>query len=77
MHKASEGDGIPIELFQIPKDAAALNMPANLENSALATGLKKVSFCSNPKEGQCESPFSLQSYRTHPPLNLRTALYRM
>ena len=28
-------------------------MPANLENSALATGLKKVSFCSNPKEGQC------------------------
>ena len=28
----------------------ALNMPANLENSAMATGLKKVSFHSNPKK---------------------------
>ena len=27
---------------------AALNMPANLENSAVATGLQKVSFPSNP-----------------------------
>ena len=27
-----------------------LNMPANLENSAVATGLEKVSFHSNPKE---------------------------
>ena len=53
-NKASEGDGIPIELFQIPKDAAALNMPANLENSAVATGLEKVSFHSNPKESQCQ-----------------------
>ena len=30
--------------------SAALNMPAHLENSAVATGLKKVSFHSNPKE---------------------------
>ena len=30
-------------------------MPANLENSAMATGLQKVSFHSNPKEGQCQS----------------------
>ena len=29
-------------------------MPANLENSAVATGLEKVSFHSNPKEGQCK-----------------------
>ena len=29
---------------------AALNMPTNLENSAMATGLKKVSFHSNPEE---------------------------
>ena len=28
-------------------------MPANLENSAVATGLEKVSFHSNPKEEQC------------------------
>ena len=27
-------------------------MPANLENLAVATGLEKVSFHSNPKEGQ-------------------------
>ena len=29
---------------------AALNMPANLETSAVATGLEKVNFHSNPKE---------------------------
>ena len=39
MNKASGGDGIPVELFQILKDDATLNMPANLENSAVATGL--------------------------------------
>ena len=31
-------------------ESAALNLPANLENSAVATGLEKVSFHSNPKE---------------------------
>ena len=30
-------------------------MPANLENSAAATELEKVSFHSNPKERQCQS----------------------
>ena len=29
-------------------------MPANLENSAVATGLEKVSLHSNPKERQCQ-----------------------
>ena len=29
-------------------------MPANLENSAVATGLEKVSFHSSPKESQCQ-----------------------
>ena len=29
-------------------------MPTNLENSAVATGLEKVSFHSNPKERQCQ-----------------------
>ena len=41
MNKASRGDGIPVELFQILKDDAVkvlqFNMPANLENSAVAT----------------------------------------
>ena len=30
-------------------------MPANLENSAVATGLEKVSFHSNPIERQCSN----------------------
>ena len=34
-------------------------MPANLENSAVATGLEKVSFHSNPKEGQCQRMLKL------------------
>ena len=52
MNKASGGDGIPVELFQILEDDSVkvLNMPANLENSAVATGLEKVSFHSNLKE---------------------------
>ena len=62
-NKASGSDGIPAELFQILKDdavkSAALNMPANLENSAVATGLEKVSFHSNPKERQCQRMFKL------------------
>ena len=32
-------------------------MPANLGNSAVATGLEKVSFHSNPKERQCQRMF--------------------
>ena len=36
------------------KDDAELNMPENLENSAVVTGLEKVSFHSNPKERQCQ-----------------------
>ena len=61
MNKASGGDGIPTELFQILNDDAvnALNMPENLENSAVVTGLEKVSFHSNPKEGQCQRMFKL------------------
>ena len=34
-NKTRGGGGIPLELFQILKDVA-LNMPANLENSAVA-----------------------------------------
>ena len=61
-NKASGGDGIPAELFQILKDdaeSAALNMPANLENSAVATGLEKGNFHSNPKERQCQRMLKL------------------
>ena len=34
-------------------------MPANLENSAVATGLERVSFHSNPKERQCQRMLKL------------------
>jgi len=34
-------------------------MQANLENSAVATGLEKVSFHSNPEEEQCQRMFKL------------------
>ena len=60
-NKASGGDGIPVELFKILKNDAAttLNMPANLENTVVATGLEKISFHSNPKERQCQRMLKL------------------
>ena len=38
-------------------------MPANLETSAVATGLGKVSFHSNPKERQCQRMLKLLQAR--------------
>ena len=35
-------------------------MPGNLENSAVASGLEKVNFHSNLKEGQCQKLFKQQ-----------------
>ena len=43
----------------------ALNMQANLESSAVATGLEKVSFHSNPKERQCQRMLKLPHNCTH------------
>ena len=67
--KSSGSDGIPVELFQILKDDAVkvlhFNMPANLENSAVATGLEKVNFYSNPKERQCQRMLKLPHNCTH------------
>ena len=69
MKKASEGDGISVELFQILKDAAVKVLhsiiPANLENSAVATGLENISFPSNPKERQCQRMLKLLHNCTH------------
>ena len=68
-NKTSRGDGIPVELFQILRDegheSAALNMSANLESSAVATGLEKVNFHSNPKERQCQRILKLPQNCTH------------
>ena len=54
-NKARGGDGILLELFQILIDDAleVLHSIKNLENSAVATGLEKVSFHSSTKERQC------------------------
>ena len=62
LNKTKGGDGIPAEIFQILKDLllnAALNMIANLENSAVATGLEKSVFIPVPKKGQCQRIFKL------------------
>ena len=61
---ASRDDGIPPELFQILKDDA-VKVPVNLENSAVATGLEKVSFHSNPNERQCQRMLKLPYNSTH------------
>ena len=57
-NKASGGDGIPFELFQVQKDdavkCAALNMPANLENSAVAQNCKRSVFIPIPKKGNAK-----------------------
>ena len=69
MNKASGGDGIPVELFQILKDDGVKmlhsNMPANLENSTVAIRLQKVSFHSNHKERKCQNMLKLLHSCTH------------
>ena len=65
-NKANGGDKIPAELFQILKDDAVKVLhSANLENSAVATGLKKISIHSNPKERKCQSMLKLLHNCTH------------
>ena len=62
-NKANEGDGIPAELFQILKDGAVKVLDSVCQqiqkNSEVVTGLEKISFHSNPKEGQCQRMFKL------------------
>ena len=54
MNKASGGDGIPAELFEILKDDAVKVLHSkcqeSLESSAVATRLENVSFHYYPKE---------------------------
>ena len=69
MYKASGGDGIPVELFQILKDDAVKVLYSIgqqiWKNSAVATGLEKVSFHSNPKERQRQRMLKLLHNCTH------------
>ena len=64
-NRASGGDGIP-ELFQILKeDTVKVIYASKFENSALATGLEKTNFHSNPQESQCQRIFKLPHNCTH------------
>ena len=54
MNKASGGDGIPAELYQILKDdvvrSTALNMPADLETQQWPQDCKRSVFIPIPKK---------------------------
>ena len=66
MNKASGGDGIAVEL--ILKDNAVKVLHSicqQIWKTAVATGLEKVSFHSNPKERQCQRIFRLPHNCTH------------
>ena len=68
MNKASGGDRIPVELFQVLKDdvAQVLHTVCQLIwKTAVATGLEKVSFHSNPTERQCQRMMKLPHDCTH------------
>ena len=67
-NKASGSVGTPVELFHILKDDAVKMMHSisiYLVNSAVATGLEKVSFHSNPNERQCQRMLKLSHNCTH------------
>ena len=68
-NKASGGDGIPAELFQILKDDAVKVLHSmwcqQIWKTAVATGLEKVRFHSNPKERKSQSMFQLPHNCTH------------
>jgi len=63
MNKSSGGDGIPVELFQILKDDAVKMMHSIYqqiwETQQWSQYWKKISFHSNPKEGQCQRMFKV------------------
>ena len=62
MNKASGGDGISVELFQILKDDAVNllhSISQQIWKPQQCTGLENVSFHSNPKEAQCQRMFRL------------------
>ena len=68
-NKASGGDGIPLELFQILKDDAAKVLHSICQQiwktEQWSQGLEKVRFHSNPKERQCQRMLKLLHNCTH------------
>ena len=70
MNKASGGDGIPVELFQILKHDAVKALHSICQQiwktQQWPQDLEKVSFHSNPKERQCKRLLKLPHNCTHP-----------
>ena len=67
-NKASEGDGIQVELFQILKADAVKVLHATCQQiwkTAVASGLEKDNFPSNPKERQWQRMLKLPHNCTH------------
>ena len=67
-NKASGGDGIPVELFQILNDDAVKVLHSicqQIWKTAVATELEKVNSHSNHKERQCQRMFKLLHNCTH------------
>ena len=67
-NKASGGDGIPVELFQILKDDAVKVLHSicqQIWKTAVATGLEKISFHSKSKERQCKRMLKLPHTCNH------------
>ena len=64
MNKASGGNGIPVELFQILKDDA-VKVLHSICQQIWVTGLEKVSFHSNTKERECQRMLKLPHNCTH------------
>ena len=68
VHKASGGDGIPLDLFQILKDDAVKvlhSVNQQIWKTQQWPLLEQVSFHSNPKERQCQRMFKLLLNCTH------------
>ena len=69
MNKASGGDGIPVELFQILKDDAVKVLHSMCQQiwktQQWPQNLEKVSFHSSPKERRCQRMFKLPHSCTH------------
>ena len=65
MNKASGGDRIPAELFQILKDDAFKVLQSNLENSAVATGQGQFSFQFQRRAMPKNAQTTTQSHSLH------------
>ena len=82
MNKASEGDGIPVEVFQILKfdavKSAVRNMPATLETQQVQrTGKGQFSFQSQRKSKTNNAPTTAQLHSSHSKVMLKILQARL